>query len=106
MCIEGKGVLMPCYMPWPYLGLGRAQSSPFTAISLLMKETHSLLEEKSFSVNNLVRGYKLFSCSTQISMKFSLLINAIVGIFIFIRREIFMLSCVKQERVCNLQISN
>ena len=35
-------------------------------------------------------------CSTQLSMKFSLLINmkmpTIVGIFIFISREIFMLS--------------
>ena len=41
---------------------------------------------------------KLFSCSTQLSMKFSLLINmkmpTIVGIFIFISREMFMLSCV------------
>ena len=41
---------------------------------------------------------KLFSCSTQLSMKFSLLINmkmpTIVGIFIFISREIFMLSFV------------
>ena len=41
---------------------------------------------------------KLFSCSTQLSMKFSLLINmkmlTIVGIFIFISREIFMLSYV------------
>ena len=35
---------------------------------------------------------KLFSYSTQLSMKFSLLI--IVGIFIFISREIFMLSYV------------
>ena len=41
---------------------------------------------------------KLFSCSTQLIMKFSLLINmkmpTIVGIFIFISREIFMLSYV------------
>ena len=41
---------------------------------------------------------KLFSCSTQMSMKFSLLINMkmpiIVGIFIFISREIFVLSYV------------
>ena len=41
---------------------------------------------------------KLFSCSSQLSMKFSLLINmkmpTIVGIFIFISREIFMLSYV------------
>ena len=36
---------------------------------------------------------KLFSCSAHLSMKFSLLIN-IVGIFIFISREIFMLSYV------------
>ena len=39
---------------------------------------------------------KLFSCSTQLSMKFSLLINmkmpTIFGIFIFISREIFMLN--------------
>ena len=37
---------------------------------------------------------KLFSCSTQLSMKFSHLINmkmpTIVGIFIFVSREIFM----------------
>ena len=45
------------------------------------------------------RGYKvikLFSYSSQLSMKFSLLINmkmpTIVGIFIFISIEIFMLS--------------
>ena len=41
---------------------------------------------------------KLFSCSTQLTMKFSLLRNmkmpTIVGIFIFISREIFMLSLV------------
>ena len=39
---------------------------------------------------------KSFSCSTQVSMKFSLLMNmkmpTIFGIFIFISREIFMLS--------------
>ena len=39
---------------------------------------------------------KLFSCSTQLSMKFFQLINmkmpTIVDIFIFISREIFMLS--------------
>ena len=41
---------------------------------------------------------KLFSCSTQLSMKFSLLINmkmpTIVGIFIFVSRENLMLSYV------------
>ena len=41
---------------------------------------------------------KLFSCSTQLSMKFSLLIDmkmpTIVGIFISISRELFMLSYV------------
>ena len=41
---------------------------------------------------------KLFSCSTQLSVKFSLLIHmkmpTIVGIFIFINREMFMLSYV------------
>ena len=39
---------------------------------------------------------KLFSCSTQLRMKFSLLINmkmpTVVGIFKFFSREIFMLS--------------
>ena len=48
---------------------------------------------------------KLFPCSTQMSMKFSLLINmkmpTIVGIFIFIGREIFTVSCVYHERICN-----
>ena len=38
---------------------------------------------------------RLFSCSTQLSMKFSLQINmkmpTVVGIFIFISREIFFL---------------
>ena len=46
-----------------------------------------------FSVPEVI---KLLSCSIQLSMKFSLLINmkmpSIVGIFIFINREIFMLS--------------
>ena len=46
---------------------------------------------------------KLFSCSTQLSMKISMLINmkmpTIVGIFKFISREIFMLSYAKQERI-------
>ena len=41
---------------------------------------------------------KPFSCSTELSMKFSLLINmkmpTIVGIFIFISRENLMLSYV------------
>ena len=41
---------------------------------------------------------KLSSCSTQLIMNFSLLINmkmqTIVGIFIFISREMFMLSYV------------
>ena len=50
---------------------------------------------------------KLFSCSTQLSMKFSPLISmkmpTIVGIFIFMRREIFMLSNVYQK--INLQLS-
>ena len=54
------------------------------------------------------QGYKSFSCSSQLSTKFSLLINmkmpTIVGIFIFISREICMLSYVKQERmVCTLR---
>ena len=43
------------------------------------------------------RGYKIVSCSTQLSVKFSLLINmkmptTIVGIFTFISRENVMLS--------------
>ena len=48
---------------------------------------------------------KLFSCSTQPSMKFSLLINmkmpTKVGIFTFISRENYMLGYVKLERICN-----
>ena len=44
------------------------------------------------------RSYKTFSYSTQLSMRFSLLINmimpTIVVIFIFISREIVMLSYV------------
>ena len=44
---------------------------------------------------------KLFSCSTQLSMKFSLLINmkmpTIVGIFIFISREISLLINMKMK---------
>ena len=46
---------------------------------------------------------KLFSCSTQMSMKFSLLINmkmpTKVGIFIFIGRDNFMLSYILQEKI-------
>ena len=46
-----------------------------------------------------------FSCSTQLSIKFLLLINmkmpTIVAIFIFISREIFMFSYVSQERICS-----
>ena len=41
-----------------------------------------------------LEAIKLFSCSTQLSMKFSLLINmkmpTIIGIFVFISREMFM----------------
>ena len=48
---------------------------------------------------------KLNSCSTQLTMKFSLLMNmklpTIVGIFIFISREPFMLSYVLQKRICS-----
>ena len=48
---------------------------------------------------------KLFLCSFQLSMKFSLLINVkmptIVCIFKSFRREIFMLSYVKPERICS-----
>ena len=58
---------------------------------------------------------KLFSCSTQLSMKFSLLINmkmpTKVGIFIFISREIFMLklafSYLLAEKIsCSAMFSN
>ena len=55
---------------------------------------------------------KLFSCSTQLSMKISLSINmkmpTIVGIFIFISREIFVLSYISKkefEIVSNLKFS-
>ena len=46
---------------------------------------------------------RLFSCSAQLSMKFSLLINmkmpTIVGIFIFISRENFRLSYILQMKI-------
>ena len=46
---------------------------------------------------------KHFSCLFQLSIKFSLLINmkmpTIVGIFIFMSREIFMFNYVWQERI-------
>ena len=49
-----------------------------------------------------LRGHKLFSCSTQLSMKFFLLINikmpTVVGILIFINRKNFMLSFAVQEK--------
>ena len=50
------------------------------------------------------RGYFFFfSCSPKLSMKFSLLINmkmpTRVGIFIFISREMFMLSYVKKKEL-------
>ena len=52
-------------------------------------------EEKSLSGREVI---KRFSFSNELSMKFSLPINmkmpTIVGIFIFISREIFMLSFV------------
>ena len=57
-------------------------------------------EEKKYLDSPLsgLKVIKLFSCSTQLNMKFSLLINmkmpTIVGIFIFISSEIFMLSYV------------
>ena len=51
---------------------------------------------QSVSSTTVLEVIKLFSCSTQLSMKFSLLIYmkmpTIVGIFIFISRENFMLS--------------
>ena len=49
------------------------------------------------------RGYKLFSCSTQMSMKFILFINVkmqtIVGISTFISRIITTCKCFKQENI-------
>ena len=63
--------------------------------------SYTLFSFFHFSTNILSSGLeviKLFSCSTQLSMKFSLLINmkmpTIVGIFIFISRENFNLSYV------------
>ena len=54
---------------------------------------------------------KLFSCSTQLSIKFSLLINikmqTIVGIFIFISREISCLAMFSKKEfaiVSNLRL--
>ena len=53
---------------------------------------------------------KLFSCSTQLSMKFSLQINirmlTIDGIFIFISREIFMLSKNEYSIASNFRFNN
>ena len=52
--------------------------------------------KKSLTAQSGPKVIKLFSCSTQLSMKFSLAINmkmpTVVGIFIFISREIFRLS--------------
>ena len=57
----------------------------------------------SLEASSGLKVIKLFSCSTQLSMKFSLLVKlkmpTIVDIFIFISREILMLSCVWQERI-------
>ena len=67
----------------------------------IVKEEHFTfvrLESKTRSVGPGHELIKLFSSSAQLSMKFSLLINmkmpTIVGIFIFISRENFMLSYV------------
>ena len=50
---------------------------------------------------------QLFSCSTQLSMNISLQISmkmpTIVGIFIFISRETFMLSYVKKKQFAILR---
>ena len=57
-----------------------------------------VIEDRPGFVQSGPEVIKYFSCSSQLSMKFSLLINmkmpTIVGIFIFISREIFMLSYV------------
>ena len=49
---------------------------------------------RSASVDLAPRLYNFFMCSTQLNMKFSINMKmpTIVGIFIFISREIFMLS--------------
>ena len=51
------------------------------------------------------RGYKTFFMLNSAEHENFSVINmkmpTIVGIFIFISREIFMLSYVKQERICN-----
>ena len=55
--------------------------------------------------NIMLRGHKKFSCSSQLSMKFFLLINikmpTNVGILIFISRKSFMLSSDVQEEPLN-----
>ena len=64
----------------------------------LTSECHEKKMNHMLNVKTLgPRGYKTFSsCSIQLSMKFSLLINmkmpTIVGIFIIISREISMIS--------------
>ena len=68
----------------------------FLIRSVFFVSKGNLFDVYSFLFYFWSRVYKFFSCSTQLSMKFSLLINmkmpTIVGIFIFIKREMFMLS--------------
>ena len=64
-------------------------------VPIPLKENNLL--PSTYSNQAIKLGYKFFSCSTQLSMKFSpRLINmkmpTRVGIFIFISREMFVLS--------------
>ena len=81
------------------------QSQSDQGLYCLLKESLDTIDVTTESKCPGPEVIKLFSCSTQLSMKISLLINmkmpTIVGIFIFISRENFMLSKVKQERICS-----
>ena len=78
----------------------KGKESIFREGEATFSQTHNCLSSEKRSGPEVI---KLFSCSTQLSMKFSLLINmkmpTLFGIFIFFSRENFMLSYVLQERI-------
>ena len=84
----------------PYSGIDGPTLSDFPVFSMA-NHSYQIDEEKWTKLRDMrssVSKDPLFACSTQLSMKFSLLIDmkmpTITGIFIFISREIFMLSFV------------
>ena len=79
------------------------KSRLLSALSYLLAEKISCsaeicMKKRFHNTGTWPRGYNTVSCATQLSMKVSLLINTkmptIVGIFVFISREKFMLSYV------------